>query len=111
MSATELPEPGTITSEFQLKVKSNEVRKWPEWQEFAARLGIPLTRHVTGCVVHLNCQDVARVSLTYIPWNHSCPQPHADTPRTDTSGPHRQAETTPTPVTSVDTPSDGTEQP
>jgi hypothetical protein len=73
------------TSQHAMKVRSRDVWKWPEWQEFAARLGIPLTRHVTGCVVHLDQADVVRVSITYIPWNVPCPAPPADTHHTDSS--------------------------
>lgn len=61
-----------------MKVKSREVWKWPEWQEFAARLGIPLTQKVTDCVVQLKAGDFARVSISYIAEGEPC-EPESST--------------------------------
>jgi hypothetical protein len=105
---TDLPRLGAPLPFTPTKVKSTQVWKWPEWQAFAARLGIRVER-VTECVVHLNCRDVARVSVTYVGEDHSpCPTHPAATHHTASSQAPSVAETTPTPATSADTPSSGT---
>lgn len=65
-------------------VKSRDVLSWPEWQAFAARLGIT-ERKITRLTLELDCEQVAKVQITRL-LEDTCPPHPSDTAHTDQGG-------------------------